>query len=133
MSVACRSTIVLLALWVARPVGVQGQSGQPKPPLTPQQQALRKEAARLWEEVQQLAYTGKKVEAHAVVTKLLSLLRELWGNYHRDIVAALQILAVLEEGRAEWAAARKALQEVLVIQTRLLGAAHWQVTDARLA
>ena len=107
---------------------------EPKPaPLSKEQQDKLKERDRLDTEARKLRSEGKLPEAIAAAEKMLALERQLFGDVHPKVAGSLQFLAVVHEAREDFAAARKARQEVLAIQTKLLGARHWQVTDARLA
>ncbi|HEY7157800.1 MAG TPA: CHAT domain-containing tetratricopeptide repeat protein, partial [Gemmataceae bacterium] len=88
---------------------------------------------RLKAQRQKLSREGKLEEAVAATEKELTLVRELFGKEHKNVVVLLQFLSQLQERREDWAAARKARQEVLTVQQRLLGKTDWRVTDARLA
>jgi CHAT domain-containing protein/tetratricopeptide (TPR) repeat protein len=125
--------VLCLAGWlVATAAGAQPSESKPAP-LTQEQQQKLKERDRLAKEAQQLWADGKLAEAIAAAEKMLAIERQVLGPVHPDVVGSLQFLAAMHEKRADYPAARKARQEVLAIQTKLLGADHWQVTDARLA
>jgi hypothetical protein len=64
--------------------------------------------------------------------KKLAIDREVYGDTHEVVAGSLHVLARIHEARATFAPARKAREEVLAIRTRLDGAKHWRVTDARL-
>jgi CHAT domain-containing protein/Tfp pilus assembly protein PilF len=116
-------------------VGAAGaEPPQPKAaPLTKEQQEKLKERNQLSKEAVKLRTQGKLTEAVAAGEKMLALERQVFGDVHSDVADSLQFLAELHEEQEDFAAARKARQEVLAIQTKLRGADHWQVTDARLA
>jgi CHAT domain-containing protein/Tfp pilus assembly protein PilF len=126
-------TILCLVGWLV--AGAAGaQAPEPKPaPLTKEQQDKLKERDQFSKEAQKLRAEGKLTEAVAAAEKRLAVERQVYGDVHAEVVRSLQFLAQLHEEREDFAAARKARQEVLAIQTKLLGAQHWQVTDARLA
>jgi tetratricopeptide (TPR) repeat protein len=63
----------------------------------------------------------------------LAIERQLFGNMHEEVANSLQLFARMQEAGEDFAAARKALQEVLTIKRKLHGREHWKVTDARLA
>jgi hypothetical protein len=110
------------------------QPSEPKSaPLTPEQQAKVKERDRFQKEAQQLWAEGKHTEAVAAAEKMLAVEREVFGNFHPDVAGSLQLLGGMREVLEEYPAGRKARQEVLAIKTKLLGAEHGQVTDARIA
>jgi hypothetical protein len=122
-----------LAGWLV--AGAAGaEPPEPKPaPLTREQEDKLKERDRYEKEAQKLRADGKLSEAIVAATKMLALERQVFGDVHAEVAGSLQFLGELYEAREEFASARKALQEVLAIQTKLLGEQHWQVTDARLA
>jgi CHAT domain-containing protein/tetratricopeptide (TPR) repeat protein len=102
-------------------------------PLRKEQQDKLKERDRFQKEAERLRAEGKLTDAIAAAEKMLSIGRQVFGDVHPEVVDSLQLLAELHEAREDFVAARKARQEVLAIETKLRGAAHWQVTDARLA
>jgi CHAT domain-containing protein/tetratricopeptide (TPR) repeat protein len=128
-----RFLVLCLAGWLA--AGAAGaEPPEPKPaPLTKEQQDKLKERDRYEKEANQLRSEGKLPEAIAAAAKMLALERQVFGRVHPDVAGSLQFLAELHEAQEDFAAARKARQEVLAIQTQLRGEEHWQVTDARLA
>jgi CHAT domain-containing protein/tetratricopeptide (TPR) repeat protein len=128
-----RFLILCLVGWLV--AGVAGaQPPEPKPgPLTKEQQEKLKERDRYDNEARKLHKEGKLPEAIAAAEKMLAIERQVFGNVHADVVGSLQMLAELHVAREDFAAARKARQEVLAILTKLLSEGHWQVTDARLA
>ena len=80
-----------------------------------------------------LAQAGKLDEAVALSVKELAVTREVRGELHEDVVDSLQLLARLQEAREDWAAARKALTEVLAIRERQPDQKDWRIADARRA
>src|SRR5262245_14338483 len=56
-------------------------------------------------EVIKLAQSGKLDEAAAEAVKELAVTREMLGEFHEDVVSSLDVLARLQEYRADWAAA----------------------------
>src|SRR5438552_5096886 len=107
---------------------------EPKPPpLTAAQKERLKERDRFGAETQKLRQAGKLAEAIAAAEKMLAIERDVFGNGHEDVAGSLEQLAEMHEQREDFAAARKARQEVLAIRTKLHGEKHWRVTDARLA
>jgi CHAT domain-containing protein/Tfp pilus assembly protein PilF len=128
-----RVLVLCMAGWL-----VAGTAGAeppvPKPaPLTKDQQNKLKERERFEKDARKLQAEGKLPEAIAAAEKKLAIERQVFGDVHAEVVGSLQLLAELHEAREDFAAARKARQEVLAIQTKLRGAAFWQVTDARVA
>ncbi|MHC4579752.1 MAG: tetratricopeptide repeat protein, partial [Planctomycetota bacterium] len=63
---------------------------------------------------------------------VLAIEREVFGEVHEHVAGTLGRIARLEKSRGRFTAARTAQDKVLAIRTQLLGASHWQVTDARL-
>jgi CHAT domain-containing protein/tetratricopeptide (TPR) repeat protein len=127
--------LTILCLVACLIVGAVGaEPPEPKPaPLTKEQQEKLKERDRLQKEAERLRAEAKLPEAIAAAEKMLAIERQVFGAVHEELVGSLQFLAELHEAREDFAAARKARQEVLAIQMKLLGQRHWQVTDARLA
>jgi CHAT domain-containing protein/Tfp pilus assembly protein PilF len=106
----------------------------PRPrPLTASQQARLKERNRYHAEARKLRAAGKLAEAVAAAEKMLDIEREVFGERHADVIESLELLAELHQEREDWPAALRARQDVLRLQTALLGAADWRVTNARLA
>jgi tetratricopeptide (TPR) repeat protein len=118
--------VCLLALAAAPPP-------KPAPLSAKQRHEMLQERYRLWQQVQKLRAAGKLTEAVEVAEKWLVLERRLFGDQDERVILPLQWLAMLHEDRGDFAAARMARREGLAIQTRRLGAGHWEVTDARLA
>jgi CHAT domain-containing protein/tetratricopeptide (TPR) repeat protein len=105
----------------------------PAAPATAEQQERLKERDRYRAEMRKQAEAGNLAEAVAAAEKVLAIERAVLGNEHGEVVVSLQALAGLYERREDFAAARKARQEVLALETKRHGAADWRVTDARLA
>jgi tetratricopeptide (TPR) repeat protein len=91
------------------------------------------EGDRYAREAIRLAQAGKIAEAIAAFEKNLAIEREVLGELHEDVVGALQFLAQVHEALADWAAARKALTEVLAIRERQPDRKDWRIGDARRA
>lgn len=103
------------------------------PPLSAQQQRRLQERDRYAKEAADLRKQERWVEASAAARQMLAIEREVFGDCHEDVAASLEQLAKMDEARDDFAAARKARQEVLRIRTKLSGPDSWKVTDARLA
>jgi CHAT domain-containing protein len=95
--------------------------------------AALKERDRLSDQAQKLRAAGKTAEAIAAAEKKLAIERKVLPADHEDIVNSLNWLAELRIDQGDWAAAKAARKEVLETLRRRYGAAHWKVTDARLA
>jgi CHAT domain-containing protein len=123
----------LLALALA--FAVEGRVGAipPAKPLTAVQQAQLKERDRYAAEAQKLRQAGQLGEAITAAEKRLAIERDVFGDGHEDVIGALEQLAELHEAREDFAAARKARQEVLTLRTKLHGDKDRLVTNARLA
>ena len=119
--------VLLAALSAARPA-----AALPLPVLL-QLQARLRERDRLAEEAQKFRAAGKLGDAIAATERVVAIEREVFGGSSEKVADSLDELANLHEARPEFAAARRARQEVLVIQTNTHGTEHWRVTDARLA
>jgi hypothetical protein len=127
-----RFLVVCLVGWLVAPVGAQPSESKP-PPLTREQQEKLKERDRFEKEALQFRAEGKLSEAIAAAEKMLAIEREVFGRVHAEVAGSLEFLAALHAARDDFPAARTARQEVLAIKRKLLGADHWQVTDARIA
>jgi CHAT domain-containing protein/tetratricopeptide (TPR) repeat protein len=127
-----RLTALCLAAWLL--AGTAGaQSPEPKPaPLTQEQREKLKERDRFEKEARRLRAEGKLGEAITAAENMLAIDAVL-GDVHPDVANSLALLAEMYAARLEFGAAQKARREVVAIRTKLLGAAHWQVTDARMA
>ena len=98
-----------------------------------ERQERLQERDRLWAEAQRLRAQGQLAEAITAAEKMLAIEREVLGAEHQEVAASLEWLAEVYVEREDFAAARKARQEVLALRVKLHGEKHWQVTDARLA
>jgi hypothetical protein len=101
-------------------------------PLTTAQQARLKERDRYAAETQKLRQAGKLAEAIRACEQMLAIEREVLGNTHEDVIGSLEQLAEMHLEREEFAAARKARQEILDLRRQQHGDKDWPVTDARL-
>jgi CHAT domain-containing protein/tetratricopeptide (TPR) repeat protein len=101
--------------------------------LTAEQKEQLKVRDRLKAEVDKLRKEEKWAEAVAACERQLAIERQVWGDWHDDVVAALNQLAGLHEEREDWPAAKKRREEVLRIQTKRFGEKDWRVGDARRA
>ena len=95
--------------------------------------AVLKERDRLWDQSQKLRDAGKLAEATAAAEAALAIDRKTQPAGHADLVVSLDLLAGLYLQREDFAAAKAARMEALEILRKRHGAAHWRVTDARLA
>jgi len=120
-------SLALILVMVGLPVLAQEQP-QPSQLLSKQLQDNLKERDRVRQEAKRQRAAGHLTEAIAAGEKVLAIEREVFGNIHPDVAGSLQFLAEMHAGREDFPAARQARQEVLAIQTKLLGRRHWQVT-----
>ena len=90
-------------------------------------------AGPLGAEARRLRAQGKLDEAITAAEKMLAIEREVLGAEHPEVAVSLEWLAQVYIEREDFAAARKARQEVLALRGKLHGMKPWQVTDARLA
>lgn len=102
------------------------------PPLTAQQKERLKQRDSLYETMKKLRASGETAQAIAVLEYMLVINRDVFGDFHLDVAGALEQLADLLERQNDFAAARKARQEVQAIETKLHGPNHYRVADARL-
>ena len=121
--------LVLLAALLA----TGGPAAALPPPLLLGLQARLEEHDRLAAEVHRLLVAGKLPEAVAAAEKVVASDREVFGSAHEQVAVSLEVWADLLARQMDFAAARKARQEVLAIQLRLFGERDWRVTDARNA
>jgi CHAT domain-containing protein len=128
----CVVVLLLVAAWGLAWVGQAEEPAQP-PRLTAEQQKQLQRAKEHEGQARKLWRQGKRAEAIQQWQQKLALERAVWGKAPAGLLPSLQTLARAWELVGDFAAARTALQEVLAIQARQLGAKHWQVTDARLA
>jgi tetratricopeptide (TPR) repeat protein len=128
----CLGTCLLILGLRVFPANV-ATADSPRPPLNEEQKQKLKDVNREWGESQKLSREGKLVEAVAAAEKALALARQVFDKRRESLVPLLEYLAQLQERREEWAAARRARQEVLAVRQQVDGTDHWRVTDARLA
>jgi len=83
------------------------------------------------QEANRLFQSGKLDETAAVLVKMLTVERRVLGELHEKVAGSLALLARVHELREDWAAARKALTEVLVIRERQPNQKDWRIADAR--
>ncbi len=95
--------------------------------------AALKERDRLWDQSQKLHAAGKLAEATAAAEAALAIERKTLPADQDVLAVSLGRLAGLYLQREDFAAAKAARQEALEILRQRHGAAHWRVTDARLA
>ncbi len=95
--------------------------------------AALKERDRLWDQSQKLHAAGKLAEATAAAEAALAIERKSLPADQDVLAVSLGRLAGLYLQREDFAAAKAARQEALEILRQRHGAAHWRVTDARLA
>jgi len=123
--------------WLALPAALfllaAGAVSAADPPLTDQQKERLKERARYNAEARQLETAGQRAEAIAAVEKALAIERDVLGTRHPDVANSLRWLCEVRAEQGDFAGARLAGEECLAIQTRRVGAEHWQTRDARLA
>jgi CHAT domain-containing protein/Tfp pilus assembly protein PilF len=105
----------------------------PPPELSRQQQEQLKERAHYAREVNRLLGEKKLTEAIATAEKVLAIERQLFGDVHPNVVEDLGWLADIHLQRRDFAAARRAFEEILAIRVKLHGEKDWRVTDARTA
>jgi tetratricopeptide (TPR) repeat protein/CHAT domain-containing protein len=75
----------------------------------------------------------KQAEAIALAAKMVSIKRIVFGEVHQEVASALMVLAKLNEGHQDFAAALQAHEERLVLIRKLFGEQHPRVADARYA
>jgi CHAT domain-containing protein/Tfp pilus assembly protein PilF len=111
---------------------VSAETPQPKPePLTKEQQEKLQERDRFFHDANKFSQQGRQQEAIAAAEKGIAIERKVFGAVRT--LPWLLWLCVSYEEREDFPAALKAREELLAIQTKLLGADHWLVTDTRLA
>jgi CHAT domain-containing protein/tetratricopeptide (TPR) repeat protein len=91
------------------------------------------ERDRYQQEADRQAQAGNLEESINALGKELAIEREVLGELHEDVVGSLKYLAYLHELGEDWAAARKALAEVLAIRARQPNRKDWRLGDARRA
>jgi CHAT domain-containing protein/tetratricopeptide (TPR) repeat protein len=110
--------------------------GQPPGPASDSKLCEAEKARRLAErdrykqEAIRLGEAGKLDEMFAVLGKALAIEREVLSELHEDVVGSLEALAIMHEFLEDWAAARKALTEVLAIRERQPDRKDWRIGDA---
>jgi tetratricopeptide (TPR) repeat protein len=127
-----RAAVVVTVLLV----GFAALAQDSTPPAAPGDQEARKarlaERDRLAERAGALEKAGEVEDAVQTLEAVLAIEREVFGEVHEHVAGTLGRIARLEKSRGRFTAARTAQDKVLAIRTQLLGASHWQVTDARL-
>ena len=119
--------------------GTAWAQGQPPGPVPASKLSEAERARQLQQrdriraEVIKLAQAGKLDEAVAAAVKELAITRERAGRAARGRGRLAWILARLQEVPEDWAAARKALTEVLAIRQRQPDRKDWRIGDARRA
>jgi tetratricopeptide (TPR) repeat protein/CHAT domain-containing protein len=108
-------------------------AAKPSPTLTAEQQKQLKERDQLGRRAVQLRSQGKLPEAIQAAEAMLAIEREVLGGASEDAIGSLELLARLHQDREDWAAARKAREEVLKLRSTTLPKDDWRVGDARLA
>ncbi len=134
---ACR-TIILACLTLVLPAvprafGQAPAASKPSPPLTARLSRRLKERDQHALQAAQLRSQGKLPEAIQAAEAMLAIEREVLGEASEDAIGSLELLARLHQDREDWAAARKAREEVLKLRSTTLPRDHWQVADARRA
>jgi tetratricopeptide (TPR) repeat protein len=81
-----------------------------------------------------------EVQAEAPYRQAVGIYQEVLGDTHpaavhilKNVVGLYERLGAAYETKHEFGAARKTYQSLVELRTRLYGAAHWQVINARLA
>ena len=120
--------LVLAGLILFAPVPAQGQDAAANA-----NAAALKERDRLWEETQRLRAAGKTAEAIAAAEAMLAIERKVLPEDYAGLADLLGWLAMLHVEREDFAAARAAWREALVILRKRLGESDWRVVDARRA
>src|SRR5580698_5795097 len=135
-----RMGVFLLCTWVT--LGTTAAAAEPPAqnrtttPTTADGQQQKESLARLQrliQEANQLAASGKTVEAIAAWEKVAVSAPPVVGDVSEVMANVNEWLAYLQEQRGAWPAARKSRENVLTIRGKLFGEKDWRVTDARLA
>jgi CHAT domain-containing protein/tetratricopeptide (TPR) repeat protein len=124
---------LLLVLAVGTSLGTTRADEPGQKPLTEEQRALLKERDQYAAEAEKLLRAQEPRKAIDALDKKLAVERRLYGPAHAEIAQTLERLAGLREEVEEFAAARKAREELVAMRTTLHGEKDWRVTDARLA
>ncbi len=129
------ATVLLIsAVLGASTAWAEGQPPGPVPaPRLSEPERIRKlaERDRYQQEAIRHAQANKVEESITAFGKKLAIEREVLGELHEDVVGSLVILARLHELNEDWAAARKALAEVLAIRQPQPDQKDWRNADAR--
>jgi len=120
--------LVLAGLILIAPAPTHGQAAAEDA-----KAAALKERNRLWEETQKLRAGGKTTEAIAAAEAMLAIERKVLPEEYVGLADMLGWLAMLHVEREDFAAARAAWREALVILRKRLGESDWRVVDARRA
>jgi CHAT domain-containing protein/tetratricopeptide (TPR) repeat protein len=123
-------TLLALLLLTLLPVRAAAEAPADKQP-TPEERL--KERNRYNAEARKLETEGRRAEAIAAVEKALAIERDVLGNQHADVAGSLRWLCEVRAEQGDFVGARQAGEECLAIETRRVGAGHWQTLDARLA
>jgi CHAT domain-containing protein len=94
---------------------------------------LLQEAAQHREQYHRLTKLGDFSGAVREAEALLAIDRKVHGDLSNYVVRSLGLLAIVHESREDWAAARRALQDVLAIRERQPHHREWVIGDARRA
>lgn len=104
-----------------------------QPSVTSEKQKLLQERDRLYKEADQFVRQRKSTEALTKLDQVLKLEREVYGPTHEKVIRRTEDIAILAEYFNDWERAKRALEEVLKIQSKQLGEAHWKTQDAQRA
>src|SRR5438445_7647589 len=132
-AIACRRLVLMVQaclVLIVSTLSCLADQVQPQPPLTDKQKELLKERDRHLAEYQVLLKQDKLPEAAQAIEKALALERQIYGDTHQAIVDSLNLLADLHKKQSDFAAARKALAEVEVLQNKLHGPEDWRTVNA---
>lgn len=124
-------SLVAAIVFAAHGIGWHGPAHGQGPVNKPD--AALKERDRLWKESQEFRAEGKTAEAIASAEAMLAIEQKVLPVNYPDLAGSLGWLADLHLAREEFAAARSARREAFRILRKVHGAAHWKVTDARMA
>jgi tetratricopeptide (TPR) repeat protein len=87
----------------------------------------------LWEQALHYRAAGTWAEAIAAAEQVLAIERKHLGDAHAEVLHTQEFLAELHEAREDYAAARRARQQVFEMLQEVCGPLDWRVVDARLA
>lgn len=102
-------------------------------PLTAEQQALLKGAAKWSYETAKLRKEGKLEEAIVAAQKMLAAEVEEHGELHDDPIGSMTQIAECREKLEQFVEARKVRERILELQTKRFGKDALKVIEARLA